>query len=206
MRLVFASTNPHKAQEIRELLASFQIDVRSALELRPDLPSPGEDADTFEGNAQLKAQAYAAALGVPCLADDSGLEVIALNGAPGLHSARYAGIGDTRATRDQANRDKLLAELKVLGEVDRSARLVCALCLVDAQGQVLFSTRGSVSAHVTHQAQGAHGFGYDSLLWIAELGQTIAEMPEPVWNARSHRALAVQALAAFLKANPSSAE
>jgi XTP/dITP diphosphohydrolase len=198
MRLAFASTNPHKTQEIRELLAPHGIEVLAASESGKSLPEPVEDADTFEGNARLKATAYAAALGMPCLADDSGLEVLALGGAPGLRSARYAGRGSSRADRDQANRDKLLMELNALGAVDRSARLVCALCLADAQGQVLFTARGIAHATITHAPRGVNGFGYDSLLLIPELGQTLAELPETEWNARSHRAAAIRELVSFL--------
>jgi XTP/dITP diphosphohydrolase len=202
MTLVFASSNPHKANEIRELLAPFGLAVRAASELAARLPPPAEDADTFEGNARLKAAAYAAALGVPCLADDSGLEVVALGGAPGLLSARYAGAGTTRAERDKANRYKLLAELAARGEVDRSARLVCALCLVDAAGRELFSTRGTATATIAREERGDHGFGYDSVLLLPELGRTIAELSTAEWNARSHRASAVHALADFLASNP----
>jgi XTP/dITP diphosphohydrolase len=202
MTLVFASSNPHKFEEIRELLAPFGIGVRSASEMAATLPSPVEDADTFEGNARLKATAFAAALGVPCLADDSGLEVVALGGAPGLLSARYAGTGANRAERDAANRHKLLSELAALGQVDRSARLVCALCLTDAAGHVLFSTRGTATAVIAHEPRGTLGFGYDSLLLLPELGRTVAELSGAEWNARSHRAAAVRALATFLAVSP----
>lgn len=198
MTLVFASTNPHKTQEIRELLAPLGIAIRAASEVRSELPTPEEDAPSCEANARLKAAAYARALELPVLADDSGLEVDALGGAPGVHSARYAGVDGPRAERDLANRQRLLRELGALGDVERRARLVCALCLVDARGNVLFETRGTAEATVTRESRGEHGFGYDSLLLIPELGRTLAELSPEEWNARSHRGAAVRALAQWI--------
>lgn len=201
MTLVFASTNPHKTQEIRELLAPLGIAIRAASELRAELPTPEEDAPSCEANARLKAAAYARALELPVLADDSGLEVDALGGAPGVHSARYAGVDGPRAARDLANRQRLLRELAALGDVERGARLVCALCLVDAKGNVLFETRGTAEATVTHESRGDNGFGYDSLLFIPELGRTLAELSPEEWNSRSHRGAAVRALGDWLSRN-----
>lgn len=199
MELFFATTNPHKAKELQELLQPANVKVRAASELVANLPEPIEDADTFEGNAQLKATAYARALGKPCLADDSGVEVVALGGAPGVHSARYAGVGATRSQRDAANRNKLLGELEKLGDVDRGARLVCALCLADAAGNVLLSTRGTVEAQIALEPRGTHGFGYDSILWLPALHKTLAELAEAEWNAISHRAMAVRQLISYLR-------
>jgi XTP/dITP diphosphohydrolase len=201
MKLLFATTNPHKAEEVRELLLPTGVQIQTLDEVSPDMPAPEENADTLEGNARLKATAYAQALGLRCLADDSGLEVDALGGAPGVHSARYAGKNGTREQRDRANRHKLVAELAALGDVDRSARLVCALCLADETGQVLFESRGVAEAQVIDQGRGDHGFGYDSLLLIADLGRTLAEISPSEWNARSHRGAAVRALAAWLASN-----
>lgn len=197
MPLAFATTNPHKLREVREILAPLGIDVRGLAELGRDVPEPVEDAATLEGNARLKARSYAQALGQACLADDSGLEVDALGGAPGIHSARFAGIGSTREERDRANREKLLTELRKLGDVSRSARLVCTLCLADASGRVLFETRGAVEARIAHAAHGDHGFGYDALLVLPDLGKSVAEISPEQWNARSHRGKAVRALAAW---------
>jgi len=202
MQLVFASTNPHKLREVREILAPLGIDVCGLEEAGGDAPEPVEDAATLEGNARLKALGYARALGRTCLADDSGLEVDALGGAPGTHSARYAGIGTTRDERDRANREKLVAELGKLGELRRSARLVCTLCLADATGRVLFETRGAVEAVVAQQARGEHGFGYDALLFLPQLGKHVSELSADEWNARSHRGTAVRALAAWLLEHP----
>jgi len=202
MKLVFASTNPHKLREVREILAPRGIDVRGLDDVGRDVPEPVEDADTLEGNARLKALAYARALGRTCLADDSGLEVDALGGAPGVHSAHYAGIGATREERDRANRDKLVAELRKLGEVNRSARLVCTLCLADAAGRVLFEARGAVEALITDEPREGNGFGYDRHLFLPVLGKSVSELSADEWNARSHRGAAVRALSEWLLAHP----
>jgi XTP/dITP diphosphohydrolase len=201
MKLVFATTNPHKADEIREILGPFGVSVQALSDVSKRVPEPKENAETLEGNARLKAIAYATALGMVCLADDSGLEVEALGGAPGVHSARYAGVEGTRAERDQANRNKLVAELETLGAVDRTARLVCTLCLADSQGNVLFETRGAAVARVVSEARGGQGFGYDAHLYLPDVGKTIAELSAEEWNARSHRGAAARALAEWLTKN-----
>jgi XTP/dITP diphosphohydrolase len=202
MKLVFSSTNPHKVTEIREILGPLGIEVAGLDDVAEAVPAPVEDADTFEGNARLKAVAYARALGRPCLADDSGLEVDALGGAPGVHSAQYAGTGNTREERDRANREKLVAELRKVGDVHRGVRLVCTLCLADAKGRVLFETRGAFECMVTENASGGGGFGYDSLLFVPDSGKTVAELSPDEWNARSHRGRAARALHEWLVRNP----
>jgi XTP/dITP diphosphohydrolase len=203
MQLVFASTNPHKLRELREIFGPLGIDVRAPHDLGAGVPEPDETEATLAGNARLKAMTYARALGRTCLADDSGLEVAALDGAPGVHSARYAGRGATRGERDQANREKLLAELKRLGDgVSRKARLVCALCLADPGGRVLFETRGSVEAVVTSEPRGEDGFGYDCLLLLPDLDRTLAELEPAELHARSHRGAAARALHAWLLQHP----
>jgi XTP/dITP diphosphohydrolase len=202
MPLVFATTNPHKLREIREILGPLGIDVRGLEETGRDVPEPVETAPTLEGNARIKAATYARALGQPCLADDSGLEVDALGGAPGVHSARYAGTGATREERDRANREKLVAELGKLGRVNQSARLVCTLCLADATGDVLFETRGAIEALITEAPRGGHGFGYDSLLFLPDVNKTVAELAPNEFNARSHRGAAARALHAWLSTHP----
>ncbi len=202
MRLLIATTNPHKAREIGQVLGPLGIDVCSLSDLASDLAEPVEDADTFEGNARIKAVAYARALHMPCLADDSGLEVDALGGAPGVHSAYYAGVGKTREERDPNNNEKLVAELRKLGTVDRSARFVCALCFVDAEGSVLFETRGTFPGVIIDKPRGENGFGYDPYLFLADVGKTSAELPQAEKNARSHRGAATRALHAWLVKNP----
>lgn len=202
MKLLVATTNPNKVREIAQVLEPLGIGVESLLSVGRQVPEPREDADTFEGNARLKAVAYARALGMACLAEDSGLEVDALGGAPGVFSARYADAQGTRAERDQANNQKLLRELEKLGDVDRRARFVCAMCLVDAQGHVLFETRGTYEGVIARAPRGDNGFGYDPLLLLPDLGRTSAELTPDEKNARSHRGAASRALAAFLSQHP----
>lgn len=202
MKLVVATTNPHKAREFAEILGPLGIEVSALGDRAAGLPAPAEDADTFEENARIKAVAYARALGVPCLADDSGLEVDALGGAPGVRSARYAGEGDTREERDEKNRAKLLVELEKLGGADRSARLVCSLCLADAEGNVLFESRGTLDGVIIDEARGGNGFGYDVHLFLPDVGMTAAELSPDELNARSHRGKATRALVAWLAPGP----
>jgi XTP/dITP diphosphohydrolase len=198
MKLVFATTNPHKLEEIATLLAPSGLSVVGLDSVAADVPAPPEEADTFEGNAREKATAYARALGVPCLADDSGLEVDALGGAPGVRSARYAGVEGTREERDHANRERLIFELTKLGDVSRRARLVCALCLCGSTGEVLFEARGTLEGTIVDEARGQHGFGYDVHLYLPAVGRTAAELPPKEMNKRSHRAEAARKLLAWL--------
>ena len=202
MELAFASTNPHKLREIREILEPLGVRVLGLDELAACVPAPVEHALTLEGNARIKALAYARALGRTCLADDSGIEVDALDGAPGVDSAHYAGAGGEREARDRANRTKLVEELRKRGDTDRTARLVCTLCLADSTGRVLFETRGTLVCQVLDQERGAHGFGYDTLLYLPELGRTLAELTPEELHARSHRGTAVRALHAWLGEHP----
>jgi XTP/dITP diphosphohydrolase len=196
-KLIVATTNLNKVREIEQVLAPLGYDVVGLGELALSIPEPVEDADTFEGNARIKALAYARALGASCLAEDSGLEVDALGGAPGVHSARYAGEGSTREQKDRANNDKLLSALAGVPVERRGARFVCALCLVDASGEVLFETRGTYDGVIAEVPRGEGGFGYDPLLWLPDLGQTSAELAPSEKNARSHRGKATRALAAW---------
>ncbi len=204
MKIVLASSNPHKVKEVDQVLAPLGIEVVGLDAFAQDLPEPVEDADTFEGNARIKAIAYAQMLSLSCLAEDSGLEVDALGGAPGVYSARYAGIGQTRDERDRANNAKLLTELAKAEAAhapearDRSARFVCAMCLVDADGKVLFETRGTYNGVIAAAPHGAQGFGYDPLLYLPDLGKTSAELTSDEKNARSHRGQAARALAGYL--------
>lgn len=200
--IVVATTNPHKVDEI---LAVFRAQGVQGVTLRTladvdgarDLPEPVEDAPTFEGNARLKALYYAKALGRVCLADDSGLEVDALSGAPGIYSARYAGVGATREERDRANNAKLLDALKGVPPQKRTARFVCAACLAAPAG-VLFETRGEFPGVIGDAPRGINGFGYDPLL-VLEDGRTSAELTPDEKNARSHRGEAMRALAQWLR-------
>jgi XTP/dITP diphosphohydrolase len=199
MKIVLATSNPHKVREFRQALASSELTVLGLDEVDCELQEPEEDADTFEGNARIKAQAYARALGMTCVAEDSGLEVDALGGAPGVRSARYASTGSTRDERDRANNEKLLSELAKLPNAQRTARFVCALCVADPSGQVRFETRGTYEGEIGHEPRGENGFGYDPLLYLPDLAKTSAELSPEQKNARSHRGQAARALATWLR-------
>jgi len=202
MQLAVATTNPHKVTELHEILGPLGVELLGLDDLGVTVPEPAETAPTLEGNARIKAVTYARALGRACLADDSGLEVDALDGAPGVHSARYAGTGTTREERDRANREKLLAELERRGPVGRATRLVCVLCVAAPTGRVLFETRGTLEAVVAHAPRGEHGFGYDSLLYLPDVKKTLAELTPDELNARSHRGTAARTLHAWLQTVP----
>lgn len=197
--LLVATTNPHKVEEIRAVLGPLGYEVRSLESLPSVPPEPVEDADTFAGNARIKALAYARATGIACLAEDSGIEVDALGGAPGVHSARYSGEGGPRAERDRANNEKLLAALRGVPPGARAARFVCALCLATPAGDIVAEASGTYEGVIADAPRGANGFGYDPLLFLPDVGKTSAELSPEEKNARSHRGKAVRALAAMLR-------
>ncbi|MCH8211520.1 MAG: RdgB/HAM1 family non-canonical purine NTP pyrophosphatase [Planctomycetes bacterium] len=199
MQLLFATSNPHKVEEVAAILAPMGIDVVGFGAMESKIPEPVEDGATFQANARIKAVYYAKALGRMCLADDSGLEVDALGSAPGVHSARYAGVDGQRAQRDGANNEKLLAELQGVPGEKRTARFVCAMCLVDDGGSILAETRGTFQGIITTQPRGENGFGYDPLLYLPDVGCTSAELSPQQKNARSHRGVASREMAKHLK-------
>lgn len=199
MRVLFATSNPHKIDEVRDILGPIGIEVAGLDSISPQPPEPVEDGTTFEANARIKAIAYAQATGQTCLADDSGLEVDALGGRPGVHSARYAGTGSTRAERDAANNAKLLRELQHVPDAQRAARFVCAMCLADPTGRILAESRGEFPGVIAHQPRGSNGFGYDPLLHLPDRGYSSAELAPQEKNARSHRGAAARKIAAILR-------
>ncbi len=199
MQLLFATSNPHKIEEVAAILAPMGIDVVGLGALESKIPEPVEDGATFQANARIKAVYYAKALRRMCLADDSGLEVDALGGAPGVHSARYAGVDGQRAQRDGANNEKLLAELQGVPAEQRTARFVCAMCLADIEGTIVAETRGTFQGIITTQPRGENGFGYDPLLYLPDVGCTSAELSPQQKNARSHRGVASREMAKHLK-------
>lgn len=204
MNLLIATSNPHKLDELRSILAPLGIEPVGLNETgNGDLPEPEETGETFEENAQIKAVAYARMTGRICLADDSGLEVDALNGAPGILSARYAFDGEiddelpthlTRAQKDALNNDKLLKELEGVPDLKRAARFVCCICVASPEGRVLAASRGTFEGRIAHSPRGHNGFGYDPLLLLPD-GRSAAELPPEEKNQRSHRATAARALA-----------
>lgn len=195
MQLLFATSNPHKIQEVAAILKPLDIDVGGLDTLDVQLPEPIEDGKTFEENARIKAVYYAKAIGRMCLADDSGLEVDALGGNPGVYSARYANVDGSRSERDQANNIKLLDELKGVPQEKRAARFVCAMCLVDCEGSVVAQTQGTFDGVIVDHPQGSNGFGYDPLLYLPDVDCTSAQLSSEQKNARSHRGDAARQIA-----------
>ncbi|SFQ19022.1 RdgB/HAM1 family non-canonical purine NTP pyrophosphatase [Hymenobacter arizonensis] len=191
-QLCFASNNEHKLEEIRPLLpAGLTLLSLADIGCQEELP---ETQDTLSGNARQKAEYVREHYGVDCFADDTGLEVTALNGEPGVYSARYA--GPQRLAAD--NTAKLLQELR--GATDRSARFRTVVALARADGSVQ-EFAGEVMGHITEEPRGTGGFGYDPVFVPAEGdGRTFAEMSGAEKNRISHRARAVAGLLAFLNA------
>ncbi|MBA3458852.1 MAG: RdgB/HAM1 family non-canonical purine NTP pyrophosphatase [Deltaproteobacteria bacterium] len=195
--LVFATRNKGKLVELRQLLGGvsvLSID-EAAAQLGRTIPDVVEDRDTFEGNAIKKAREVSEATGLPALADDSGLEVDALGGAPGVYSARYAGI-DGHAG-DAANNTKLLAALASVRADQRTARFRAVLALADVRGPLgaeTVTTHGTCEGLILDAPRGSGGFGYDPLFLFPELGQTFAELGVGTKGDLSHRARAMRAI------------
>jgi len=190
-----ATTNAHKAEEIAAILADALpegrgIDIRPA----PEMPEVIEDGETFRDNAILKARAAAAALGAPALADDSGLAVEALDGAPGVHSARFAGDPGN----DQANNTLLIERLTALGLADPAAAFVCCVIVAAPDGTILAEAEGRVEGVIRWPARGTSGFGYDPLFFHPPSGCRLAELDAEAKNAISHRGQALRQLATRL--------
>jgi XTP/dITP diphosphohydrolase len=181
--LVFASSNAGKVKELQALLGEGWV-VKSAQDF-PHIPEVVEDAPTFEGNAAKKAHAFAKATGLWALADDSGLVVDALDGRPGVHSARYAPTESERI-------DKLLGELQGVPAENRTARFVCVLCLAGPGGEARF-TRGTCEGAIGFERKGAHGFGYDPV-FVLPSGKTMSELTRDEKSALSHRGHAFRAM------------
>ncbi len=188
-KLVFATNNAHKLEEIRAILGN-KIEILSLndIDCHADIP---ETADTLEGNAAIKAQYIYNNYGLDCFADDTGLEVEALNGAPGIYSARYAG-GDGHDS--EANMNKLLSEMK--GKENRKARFRTAICLIEDGAEHLFE--GIVNGEIINKRRGGSGFGYDPVFMPEGYSETFAEMGNAVKNKISHRARAVEKLCEYL--------
>ncbi len=193
--IVVATGNAHKLTEIEDILSRVLPDVSFvALGQLGDFEDPEETGTTFLENALIKAEAAVAQTGFTAIADDSGLVVDALNGEPGVYSARYAGVhGD-----DVANNAKLLEKLDGVADAERTARFMSVIALVDASGMVLTGT-GACEGVIGHELRGEHGFGYDPLfLPVDTPGKTMAELTPAEKNAISHRFHALQDLAAQL--------
>jgi len=201
MTLLLATTNPGKLREIRAVLADLPVVLRGLGDYTP-VPEPEETGDTFAENARLKARAYAHALeshlhrDTLIVAEDSGLVFDALDGDPGVRSARFLGPDATYAERFEAIQRRLIERALR----PRTARFVCALAAVGADGRVAFEVTGTVNGEIAAVPAGTHGFGYDPIFFYPPLGRTLAEASDEEKRAVSHRGQAFRALAGWLAA------
>ncbi len=225
MKILLATSNPHKIEEIQAVfeaepkragscgVAPVEVEFIGLGDLGASLPEPVEDQDTFDGNAILKARHYASLSGLVCLADDSGLEVDALGGEPGVRSARFAGVDGPRDVADRANNALLLTRLGETPAAGRQARFVCAMALCapapggtaagGTEGPVLALMRGTVEGRILGPGdpgydlnnpggRGSNGFGYDPLFLLPDQSKTTAELSPPQKNRISHRGQAAR--------------
>jgi XTP/dITP diphosphohydrolase len=194
MTLVIATTNSGKLREIMPLLEGLP-DQLVSLSAFPQIPEPAETGSTFAENARLKALYYAQATGLPCVADDSGLEIAALDRAPGVHSARWYG-------RDYAVKfQKIFELLRARGMQGSPARFVCAVALAD-RGRVLVETEGIVNGEIASRPRGTNGFGYDPIFFYPPFGSTLGELDLERKASVSHRGQAFSALRSHLVTQP----
>ena len=192
--VVLASTSPHKLAEFRRLFGDSPVQIAPPSDF--DSPRQVEETGaTFLQNARIKAVAYAQACRAWCLADDSGLEVDSLGGAPGVRSARYAG---PNASDDTRNR-KLLTALADVPETRRTARFRCAVALAAPDGSIVYAAVRSCEGRIAHEPRGEHGFGYDPLFIVGTGDRTMAELTSDEKNRVSHRGQAARAARRFLE-------
>lgn len=194
--LLIATGNAHKFHEIAAFIEGVPWRLMSLREF-PPCDAPEEDGDTFEANAAIKAVAYGERFGVACVADDSGLVVDALGGAPGVYSARYAGPG----CNDADNNARLLRELEGVPDAARTARFVCC-CVLNVPGRPPHAERGTVEGRIAHGNAGASGFGYDPLFVPRGYDRTFGELGPAIKSAVSHRAEAFGKMRAHLERGP----
>jgi len=209
VEILIATRNPGKAREIEAILAdaggvveaSTAIHWKTLVDLTESIREPEEDQDTFGGNAAMKASYYSRATGLWTLADDSGLEVDALNGAPGVRSARFAALPNepSRAERDQANNAKLIVQLHDVPPQQRTARFRCAMALADGQ-RILAAAEGTIEGRIIDPPRGRDGFGYDPHFLVPRLGKTTAELAPAEKNRISHRGQALRLMRTKLRA------
>lgn len=190
-KIVLATSNPHKIEEINAITQNIGIEFI----LPPAGFDPEENGKTFEENALIKAKEANKLTNMPTLADDSGLCVDALNGAPGIYSARYAESAPKRI-------EKLLNELKDVPFEKRGAKFVCAMALLDKNGNLLFADRGECQGKIGLSTKGQNGFGYDPVFIIDGKESTMSELSEDEKNTLSHRANALNKVINFLLQNP----
>ncbi|MCF6408692.1 XTP/dITP diphosphatase [Pseudalkalibacillus salsuginis] len=187
-KIIIASHNEGKVKEFREMFEKFNVKVVSLrdLDFHDEIE---ENGSTFKENASIKAETIANHFHEPVIADDSGLVIDALDGRPGVYSARYAG----EEKDDKANLHKVLAEMEHVAEKDRSARFICVLAVAQP-GKETSSVEGKCEGFILHEKRGDHGFGYDPIFYIPALGKTLAQLEPGEKNRISHRANALKEL------------
>lgn len=189
MRLLLATTNQGKVRELREMLGTAGADLQGLPPL-DGIPEPDECGTSFRENAEIKAAYYAKLFDMPALADDSGLEVAALNGEPGIHSARFGGAGSSYADKMRL----LLGRLSGVEGAERAARFVCVAALADRKGNIITTAEGICEGRIAYRPLGTNGFGYDPIFIPDGYGLTFGELPDDVKHRLSHRARAIRAI------------
>jgi XTP/dITP diphosphohydrolase len=192
-KIVLASGNPGKVREIRRILAEFGVEIVPQTDL--GVGDAEETGSSFVENALIKARHASLLTGLPAIADDSGLVVDALDGRPGVYSARYSGAAAT----DDSNIDKLLSELRGVPDDERTAAFHCCAVYVSTDGSTSLVAEGRWHGKILTQRRGTGGFGYDPVFFDPECGRTAAELGPELKNARSHRGKALTALAGMLR-------
>ncbi|MDQ0215422.1 XTP/dITP diphosphohydrolase [Oikeobacillus pervagus] len=187
-QVIIATKNQGKAKEFIQMFEPFSVQVKTLLDF-PEFPDIAETGETFEENAQLKAKAVAESMQSVAIADDSGLIVDALDGRPGVYSARYAGLDKN----DEANIDKVLKELQGIPFENRTARFYCALAIAMPNGKVN-TVSGACEGYILSERRGESGFGYDPIFYVRHFGKTFAELSPSEKNSISHRGQALKEL------------
>ncbi len=192
-RIIFATTNEGKMKEIRMILKDLDYDILSMKEAGIQIDII-EDGNTFEENAAIKAKTIMEMTGEIVLADDSGLEVDAMDKAPGIYSARFLG----KDTSYEVKNNYILNRLKDLPQEERSARFVCAVACAYPDGEIV-TTRAAIEGFIGHEIIGGNGFGYDPIFWVPEYGCTSAQLPTDIKNKISHRGKALEAMKEIIR-------
>ncbi|MRG88371.1 XTP/dITP diphosphatase [Salinibacillus xinjiangensis] len=195
-QILLATKNKGKAKEFKEIFGQIGIEVLSLLDMEETIPEIEETGTTFEENAVIKAETIAERFQIPVLGDDSGLEVDALNGEPGVYSARYAGL----EKNDQKNLEKVLEELKGVKTDNRTARFVCVLALARPGSQTI-TKRGTCEGCIGEEPIGEHGFGYDPIFYPEGSHRSLAQYSPEEKNQISHRRHAIDQMISWLKQN-----
>ena len=191
-KIILATKNAGKVRELTQMMETHEIEILSLLDINYEAEIE-ETGTTFEENALIKAREIALKYKTTVIADDSGLSIDALNGAPGVYSARYAG----RPCNDDANMDKVLEALKDVPDHERTARFVCVLAIVDETGKETV-VHGTCEGKIWHEKRGLEGFGYDPIFYLPQLDKTMAELSKDEKNALSHRGNAFKKLALII--------